>query len=129
MRKLIVTLFIFLSVVSLYAQRRGGPPSGMLETMMAREKQALYDKAEDLSKDQKMLLDGIYDEFTVTLKETFEENRSNREAMRTKLMALRKEKDELIADVLNEEQYQVYENITAKRREERKSRMQQAPSE
>lgn len=101
----------------MYAQRPGGGP----ETMIAREKQAVLDKITDLSEDQKMLLDGIYDEFGVSLRELFE-NRTpggSREGMREKFRALRTEKDDLIKDVLKEEQYTIYESIATQRRERR----------
>ena len=86
--------------------------------MIKREKQALYTKITDLSEDQKLLLDGIYDEFGVTLKETFEEirNSGSREGMREKMMALRKEKDELVKDVLNEDQFVIYQEISTPHR-------------
>ena len=85
--------------------------------MLSREKQALYEQVTDLSEDQKLLLDGIYEEFAVTLKETFEEMRqtNDREARREKMRALRKEKDGLIADVLNEEQYATYTRLASRR--------------
>ncbi|MEO9871994.1 hypothetical protein [Ekhidna sp.] len=95
-------------------RRNGGGP----EEMVKREKQTLYKKITDLSEDQKLLLDGIYDEFTITLKESIEELRASndREGRREKMLALRKEKDDLVKDVLNEEQYKIYTSIRAPRR-------------
>lgn len=91
--------------------------------MIKREKQAVYTKITDLSDDQKMLLDGIYEEFGTTLKETFEEIRSSgsREGMREKMMALRKEKDELVKDVLKEDQFKIYQEVSAPRRGRRQN--------
>ena len=115
---------LLVSVSSLLAQapggRRppgGGPPGGGPEEMVSREKQALYEQVTDLSDDQKVLLDGIYEEFATTLKETFEELRgsNDREARREQMQALRQEKDALIADVLNEEQYAIYEKLATRR--------------
>lgn len=95
-------------------RRNGGGP----DEIVKREKQTLYSKITDLSEDQKLLLDGIYDEFAVTLKETFEEmrNSDNREGRREKMQALRVEKDELVKDVLNEDQFAIYQKISAPRR-------------
>ena len=105
---------------SSFSQPPGGRRGGGPDEMIKREKQALYTKITDLSDDQKLLLDGIYEEFGVTLKETFEEMRNSsstdREGRRAKFMALRKEKDELVKDVLNEDQYKIYEEISAPRR-------------
>ncbi len=115
---------ILLALVAVSQPPGGGRgPGGRMDEMIKREKQALYTKATDLTDDQKLLLDGIYEEFGVTLKETFEEirNSGTREGVREKLQALRKEKDDLVKDVLNEEQFEIYQKINAQRRE----RMQQ----
>ena len=124
MKKNLILLISFLSFTTLFAQRPGGrPPGGGPETMIAREKQAVLDKITDLNEDQELLLDGIYDEFTVTLKETFQESRESgsREGMREKMQALRSEKDDLIKDVLNEEQFKIYQTISQRKRERRES--------
>ena len=124
MKKNLILLISFLSFTTLFAQSPGGrPPGGGPETMIAREKQAVLDKITDLNEDQELLLDGIYDEFTVTLKETFQESRESgsREGMREKMQALRSEKDDLIKDVLNEEQFKIYQTISQRKRERRES--------
>ena len=118
--KILFHVFVLvISLISANAQpgRGGRPPGGGLEEMLNREKQALYEQVTDLSEDQKLLLDGIYEEFAVTLKETFEEMRQtdDREARREKMRSLRKEKDGLIADVLNEEQYAIYTSLASRR--------------
>ncbi len=119
------TCCLALLLVSLLASAqppRGGGPGGRgsrnPEERVAREKQALYAKVADLSEDQKVLIDGIYDEFAITLKETFEELRQSgdREGRREKMKALRTEKDELMADVLNPEQFEIYKSLSTPRR-------------
>ncbi|MEQ6166140.1 hypothetical protein AAOE16_03005 [Ekhidna sp. MALMAid0563] len=119
-------LILFLGIsISTLAQPpgggRGGRPGGGPEQMIEREKQTLYSKVEDLTDDQKLLLDGIYEEFLVIFQESMEEMRqsNDRESRREKMEALRKEKDELIADVLNEDQFKIYESISRTRRERR----------
>lgn len=113
---------LFISLLAAAQPPRGGRPGGRgpgnPEEFIAREKQALYTKITDLSEDQKILIEGIYDEFAVTLKETFEEFREsgNREGRREKMQALRAEKDELMADVLNPEQFETYKTLTSRRR-------------
>tara|TARA_B100000508_G_C11445508_1_gene271143 strand:- start:483 stop:863 length:381 start_codon:yes stop_codon:yes gene_type:complete len=118
MKKYLLIFLCICGFTTIYAQRPGGGP----ETMIAREKQAVLEKITDLSEDQQLLLDGIYDEFAVSLKELFE-NRTpgSREGMREKFRALRTEKDDLIKDVLKEEQYTIYESIASQRRERRGS--------
>lgn len=118
--KIGLMLVVSLSSFFAMAQRHGGfDPNEMI----AREKQNLYTELTDLSKDQKMLIEGIYDEYSLSFTELREEVRQsgNYQTMRPKMEALTKEKDELMRDVLNDEQYAVYENIINDRRQ----RMQQ----
>lgn len=87
------------------------------EDMVAREKQNVYKELENLSADQKLLLDGIYDEFTQTFKEARDEIMKTRnwDKMREKMEELRIEKDGLIGDVLNDDQFLVYKKASAGR--------------
>ena len=101
------------------AQHRGGfDPNEMI----AREKQNLYTELPNLSVDQKMLIDGIYQEYSDSFAELREEVMKTRdfESMRPKMEALRKEKDELIKDVLSEEDYEVYLKMNEKNRARRR---------
>lgn len=120
----LIILFIGLSLSTLAQPPgggRGGRPGGNPEQMIEREKQTLYTKVEDLTADQKLLLDGIYEEFAVTFKEQMEEmrNTNDREGRRKKMETLRSEKDELIGDVLNDDQFKIYQTITQTRRSRR----------
>ncbi|MEO9483673.1 MAG: hypothetical protein ABJG47_09520 [Ekhidna sp.] len=112
------TALVFVALIAVSQPPGGGRRGGGPDEMIKREKQAVYAKITDLSEDQKLLLDGIYDEFEVTLKEKFEEirNSGNREGMREKMQALRKEKDDLVKDVLNEDQFALYQEVSAPRR-------------
>ncbi|WKN42740.1 hypothetical protein [Tunicatimonas pelagia] len=115
---LLSILMLVASFTSVIAQRSGGGrPGGDPQEMISREKQALYEQITDLSDAQKELLDGIYEEFGVTLQETFQEPRQSgdREARREKMQALLEEKNELIADVLSEDQYAIYTELTTRR--------------
>lgn len=115
MKKTILILYLIASSFIANAQRPGGGP----EEALAREKQVVLEKVENLSADQKALITGIYDEFTTTLKETFEEARSsgNREGVREKIQELRAEKDLLMQDVLDEEQFAKYKELTARKQD------------
>jgi hypothetical protein len=120
-------LLIVFTTLSLSAQppgggqggRPGGGPGGGFDPdeMIKREKQNIYEQITDLSDDQKLLLEGIYEEFGTTINETATEMRGsgNREGMRTKMRAIRQEKDALVKDVLNESQFELYAKITAPR--------------
>jgi len=127
---LLFAFLIFAGANSLFAQ--GGPPGGRPggfdpDEMVKREKQNVYKAITDLSDDQKMLLDGIYDEFILSFKEIREEMRQTRDfqAMRPKMEALRNEKDGLIKDVLNENQFQIYQGLMENRRQQMRENMQQ----
>jgi len=119
MKKTILTLLVFMSAATtlLYAQR--GRPGGFDPKEMAlREKENVLKKVDSLSDTQVMLIDGIYEEFSETVTETFEEIRRTRNyrEMRTKMAELRDEKNLLIKDVLNKSQYLVYLDIVEENR-------------
>ncbi|MEQ9301310.1 MAG: hypothetical protein RIF33_22220 [Cyclobacteriaceae bacterium] len=121
----ITLVFLLLGIAILSASAQppgGGRPGGSPEEMIEREKQTLYSQLDDLSEDQKLLLDGIYEEFAETLHERMAELRQNndREGRREQMEALRKEKDELIADVLNADQLEVYQSINRTRQERKR---------
>lgn len=120
MKTIILTLILGLSSFLIQAQPPGGRQAGGPEVMIAREKQNVLEKVEMLTEDQKLLVSGIYDEFAITLKEAFEEARESgtREGMREKMQRLREEKDALIKDVLNEEQFATYQALTSRKREQ-----------
>jgi len=131
---IITALLLLAGSVSLFAQQGpppGGPPGGGRggfdpDEMVKREKQNVYKAIEDLSDDQKLLLDGIYDEYIVSFKELRDEMRESRDfqAMRPKMDALRNEKDQLIKDVLNEDQFAIYQGIMDSRRRQMRENMQ-----
>ncbi|MEO9477332.1 MAG: hypothetical protein ABJG41_17435 [Cyclobacteriaceae bacterium] len=114
--------FILLIVVycSTYSQPPGGGRPGRFDPaeMVKREQQNVKTKVSDLSEDQMILIDGIYEEYAVTITETMEEGRNGekREDVRAKMRKLRDEKSELIRDVLNDTQYAEYEKIIAEGR-------------
>ena len=120
MKTIMLTLILGLSSFLIQAQPPGGRQAGGPEVMIAREKQNVLEKVEMLTEDQKLLVSGIYDEFAITLKEAFEEARESgtREGMREKMQGLREEKDALIKDVLNEEQFATYQALTSRKREQ-----------
>lgn len=125
MRNIVVILFVTISIDGYTQRPGGGRPGGNREEMIKREKQVLYEKVKDLSNDQKLLVDGIYEEYAITLQEKMKELRqsNDREGRREKMQALRQEKDNLMADVLNEDQYTIYKSISAKRRERREQQV------
>ena len=109
------------------AQPSGGRRGNFnVEEMVLREKENVITKIDDLSADQLMLLDGIYDEFGTTIKEAFEEIRRQRNfsEMRPRMQALRDEKDLLIKDVLDENQYAIYLSVVQNQRKQRRERVQ-----
>jgi len=121
-------LFLILSTsISVFAQPRGrGPGSFDPDEMIKREKQNVFKAIADLSDDQKLLLEGIYDEFSMSFKELREEMMQTRDfqAMRPKMQALRGEKDGLIKDVLNEDQFLIYRGIMDNRRRQMEENVQ-----
>ena len=122
-KKLLFSLIVILlsGLSSIVAQPRGGFNRN---DMILREKQNLYDEVATLSEDQKILIDGIYDEFSQSLGEVMEEVRKTRDwqSMRPKMEELRTEKDGLMFDVLNEDQFEVYTKLSEDQRNRRENR-------
>lgn len=116
---------MLLSASALMAQPPGARMSP--EEMALREKQNLYKKITDLTEEQKMLLDGIYDEMGQSMKERFEEARQtrDREKMRSSMMALQEEKDGLVGDVLNDEQMVIYNQLVQDNKAQMEKRRQE----
>ena len=123
---LVLMLLFCVGIVPLFAQGPpGGGPGGFdPDEMIKREKQNVFKSITDLNDDQKLLLDGIYDEFSLSFKELREEMMQTRDfqAMRPKMQALQTEKDGLVKDVLNDDQYLIYQGIIEQRRAQRGSR-------
>ncbi|MDA0196678.1 MAG: hypothetical protein O2887_19230 [Bacteroidetes bacterium] len=120
-RFILISIILFSCFSGLMAQHGGGfDPNEMI----LREKQNLYREVASLSDDQRMLIDGIYDEFAQSLTELREEVQKTRnwEEMRPKMQALRAEKDGLMVDVLNEEQYAIYNQLSEGERVQRENR-------
>ena len=132
MKKITVLILSILAVLvftgDLYAQRGWDPKAAA-----TREKNMLYKKAEGLTEDQKMLIEGIYDEYAVSMDEIVQVVRKTRNwrEMRPKMTALREEKTLLMQDLLNDTQYAVYANMMAQQEKQlqqrRQQREQQAP--
>jgi hypothetical protein len=130
----IISLVIMTLLVSIQLMAQtgtppgGGSPGGFdPDEMVKREKQNVYKEITDLSDDQKTLLDGIYEEFSASFKEIRDEVMKTRDFqnMRPKMEALLKEKDDLIHDVLNEDQFTIYTGIVEARRRQRQERAAQ----
>ncbi|RJE71727.1 MULTISPECIES: hypothetical protein [Reichenbachiella] len=120
-----IYLFLIMTMSLFYVESQAQPGGRMSpEDRVMREKQNLYSKIDDLSDDQTMIIDGIYDEYAQSIKESFEEIRKNRnwEEMRAKMEALNEEKDGLMFDILSQEQYVIYEEMTTAQRERMKER-------
>lgn len=120
----LLLLLGLLTAFTTLAQPRMSP-----KDMVMREKQNLYSKVDDLSEDQKEIIDGVYEEYAVSIEENFEEIRRTRnwDEMHEKMEALRAEKDGLMYDVLSEEQYAIYAELTESQRKEMEERRKNGP--
>ncbi len=134
---MLTVMALLFGTAQLMAQFPGGPPPGGPppgggfdpDEMVKREKQNVFKAITDLSEDQKTLLDGIYTEFATSFKEIREEVMKTRDFqnMRPKMEALSKEKDDLIHDVLNEDQFAIYTGIVEGQRKQRQQNRQAQP--
>jgi len=122
MRKLSLLIMIHVLTISLTFSQGFDP-----KEMAAREKQNLYELLTDLSGDQISLIDGVYEEYAQSFEELRDQIRKsgNFEEFRPKIMALRQEKDEIMADILNEDQFQLYKNQMETNQQNRQRRREQ----
>ncbi|MFY0687085.1 MAG: hypothetical protein JXQ90_07975 [Cyclobacteriaceae bacterium] len=120
-----VLMLLFIGFISAAQPPRGGGFDP--QDMAKREKEVLIKKLDGLTEDQNLLLSGIYDEYGQSFAEIRNEMRQTRnfEGMRAKMTALRSEKDQLIKDVLNADQFAVYEGLMEDGRKQREERMRQ----
>ena len=120
MRNLSLLVLVQILFCTNFILAQGFDPS----EMAAREKQNLYKLLTDLSEDQIMLIDGVYEEYTQTFIEMRKEimQSGDRQSFRPKIMALRQEKDDLMSDTLNENQFQLYTSQMESNRQNRQNR-------
>ncbi len=99
--------------------------------MVAREKENLYKTITDLSDDQIMLIDGVYEEYLQTFTELRDEIRKTRDwqSFRPKIMALQEEKDQLMFDILNQDQFKLYTDQMETNRKNRQNRRRSAENQ
>lgn len=125
-------VFLGTGLAPLFAQGPPGGPGGFdPDEMIKREKQNIFKALTDLTDDQKLLMDGIFDEFALSFKEIREEMMQTRDfqAMRPKMEALRKERDGLVRDVLNDDQYNTYLGVIEERRKQQRANRPQGTGE
>jgi len=119
MKKSIILFSLFTTIASVaYAQQ---DPT----ELASREKQMVLDSIPSLTDDQKQLLEFVYTQYGESLKSVREEMQANggdREAMRGKMQAIRKEKNDGLKDIFNEEQMTTYKAMMEKVRENMQQR-------
>ena len=86
--------------------------------MVAAEKQILIDSIAGLNVDQSLIINEIYKDYEASFLEAREKaDPNNREAMRSTMMNIRKEKDEALEAILTEEQFAKFQQILKDRRD------------
>lgn len=120
--KYMVAFGLVLTLTSLaFSQTRqrdgqGFNPGQMIEA----EKKEVYEKLSNLTEDQKEVIEIVYDDYAEALGKLREEANGDFQAMRTKMMSVREEKDESMKAVLTEEQYKEYSALMEERRQRRR---------
>lgn len=112
---------IMVSLIS-YSQQGGGKNRGAMSQQHAdNEKTALLQKITDLTTDQKTMLDQVYADFVAESKSIHEANEgADREVMKSKMKEVRDKKTASIKALLNDGQYQIYEETLKEARQSRK---------
>ena len=84
-------------------ERRGGDPSQRAERLTASMTELLR-----LDENQQNQVGDLNLEYAMKMRESFQENQGDREAMRETMVALNQEKEEKLSAILSEEQMQLY---------------------
>ena len=117
-------IFLTLALTSIQAYSQRMDPSDMVN----REKQYLYDHLPNVSTDQKELMEGIYAEFLQSITEYRDDVQSGkmeRGKMYENMAKLRDEKNLLMKDLLNDEQYSIYMSMVEKNQKQIEQRRQE----
>ncbi|MEL7001198.1 MAG: hypothetical protein AAFN93_00540 [Bacteroidota bacterium] len=123
MKVLNVTFILLMSLMSshLIAQPGNGQrPS--IEERVEREKSRVLKKVTDLTEDQQLIFDQVYVEYGQALKDAFEANGGDLQSMRESMLKIRSDKDEALKEILNENQYVLYEGVMNQQRQNRQRR-------
>ena len=93
--------------------------------MADREKKVLLDSINDLSEDQQLVINEIYDQYSKDLEKTFTAFSGNREEMRASMQKVRQNHQEMLKEILTDEQWAKWEKIIKDTRDSRRARRPQ----
>lgn len=82
---------------------------------VSQEKQNVLESMEDLTEDQQVVIDQIYENHLEKVQELTASTDGPSPEAREKMMVINKEKNELMKDVLSDEQYAKYEQLIARK--------------
>ena len=126
MKRLIYLIAFLLSNSSIILAQGGpGMPGRQFDVakMVAAEKQLLLDSVSGLNEDQKLIINQIYQDYETAFNEGRKSmDPDNRESMREQMMKIRDEKTEALKAILTENQFNTFQAILEKRREQARNR-------
>ncbi|MDN5202391.1 hypothetical protein QQ008_13475 [Fulvivirgaceae bacterium BMA10] len=115
-----LTLFVFgLMIQTSYAQNRQRLTP---EERSERETSQIFASITTLSEEQKDQVKEISLKYSKSMSETMQNNRGDREAMRSAMQSLRSEKDKELKEVFTEEQFAQYEKLRKEAGDRRRGR-------
>lgn len=124
MKKIWLSATLVMMVFGLHAQ--GGRPNPGRRIMA--EKDSVVTKITSLSDDQKLLVDAVYSDVQTSLEELMGTAREDREGFRDKMQAILEQKNALLKEIFNEEQWGQYEKMQQEARQRRQERRANAGS-
>jgi len=126
MKKLKIISIVLLGVISFAPvkaqtqtprqQGQGFNPGQMVD----EEKNKVYEKITTLTADQKEVIDIIYDDYKKSFAKAREDANGDFTGMREVMLGIRKEKDDSMKEVLNEEQFKQYTELMDEIRQSRR---------
>lgn len=125
MKLFLIALFSMAISTVGWAQRPGNGPQFDPSRMAGMEKQLLLDSISGLNDDQKLIINEIYKDFAASTSKAMEtRDPNNREAMREKMMNIRKEKDDALKAILTEKQFSDFQKLLERQRAAARKRRQ-----
>lgn len=117
--KIKLLLFTVITLLSYTgnAQRPGWDPA----TMAEREKKVMLDSIQDLTDDQELVINEIYEQYKNDLEKAFADHGGNRDEMRSSMQAIRKNHQNMIKEILTTEQWETWEGLVKQMRQRRRA--------
>ncbi|MEL6561105.1 MAG: hypothetical protein AAFQ94_23130 [Bacteroidota bacterium] len=119
MKNLLLVILLIGSTGFAYSQQgRRANPSKRVQA----EKDSVFSRIETLSEDQKLIIESLYADYESSVTKLMAGGRDNPQEFRQNLQNISKEKNQMMKEVLDEDQWNIYNEMLEEWRERRQQR-------